>query len=393
MENRIWEIIAASIHGEELSQEEISTLQVWLDENKQKRDEYARLQIFYAENKGSLTDNINVQRAWEDNYARRKAGKMIRLRRKIVRWGYAAVVTLVIGVGVLLLTEKDDEQAVKVEFVESQIVPGSPKAVLTLASGEELDLQEEGQFVSKDSSRIRNVGNVLEYEAGVKKHGEKKLEYNTLTIPRGGEYQLKLEDGTNVWLNAETELRFPVAFGDSERRIFLKGEAYFDVAKEAERPFVVCVTGVDVTALGTEFNIAAVQGGDEVLTTLVNGSVRVVNEEGAGCILTPAEQAVCKKGVVGIEVQKVNTNLYTSWKDGYYAFDKQPLGEIMRTLERWYDIHVVFADSVAGKLRFSGRLKRYEDIDNLLTMIKLTNDVDFEIAERVIIVRTNKNRK
>ena len=165
------------------------------------------------------------------------------------------------------------------------------------------------------------------------------------------------------------------------------------MAKEAERPFVVCVTGVDVTALGTEFNIAAVQGGDEVLTTLVNGSVRVVNEEGADCILTPAEQAVCKKGVVGIEVQKVNTNLYTSWKDGYYAFDKQPLGEIMRTLERWYDIHVVFADSVAGKLRFSGRLKRYEDIDNLLTMIKLTNDVDFEIAERVIIVRTNKNRK
>ena len=102
MENRIWEIIAASIHGEELSQEEISTLQVWLDENKQNRDEYARLQIFYAENKGGLKDNINVQRAWEDNCARRKAGKMIRLRRQIVRWGYAAVVTLAIGVGVLL---------------------------------------------------------------------------------------------------------------------------------------------------------------------------------------------------------------------------------------------------------------------------------------------------
>ena len=152
MENRIWEIIAASIHGEELSQEEISTLQVWLDENKQNRDEYARLQIFYAENKGGLKDNKYVQRAWEDNCARRNAGNMIRLRRQIVRWGYAAVVTLAIGVGVLLLTEKDDEQAVKVEFVESQIVPGSPKAVLTLASGEELDLQEEGQFVSKDSS-------------------------------------------------------------------------------------------------------------------------------------------------------------------------------------------------------------------------------------------------
>ena len=277
MENRIWEIIAASIHGEELSSEEINVLQAWLDENQQNRDEYTRLQIFYTENKGGLKSSINVENAWEDNCARRKAGKMIKLRRQIVRWGYAAVVVLAVGIGALLLTEKDNEQAVKVELVESQIVPGSPKAMLTLASGEKLDLQEEGQFVSKDSSRIRNVGNVLEYKAGVKRIGEKKLEYNTLTIPRGGEYQLKLEDGTNVWLNAETELRFPIAFGDDERRIFLNGEAYFDVAKDSKRPFVVCVNGVDVTALGTEFNIAAVQGEDEVLTTLVNGSVQVVN--------------------------------------------------------------------------------------------------------------------
>ena len=393
MENRIWEIIAASIHGEELSSEEINVLQAWLDENQQNRDEYTRLQIFYTENKGGFKSSINVENAWKDNCTRRKAGKMIKLRRQIVRWGYAAVVVLAVGIGALLLTEKDNEQAVKIELVESQIVPGSPKAMLTLASGEKLDLQKEGQFVSKDSSRIRNVGNVLEYKAGVKRIGEKKLEYNTLTIPRGGEYQLKLEDGTNVWLNAETELRFPIAFGDDERRIFLKGEAYFDVAKDSKRPFVVCVNGVDVTALGTEFNIAAVQGEDEVLTTLVNGSVQVVNEEGVGCILTPAEQAVCKKSVAEIEVQKVNTNLYTSWKDGYYAFDKQSLGEIMRTLERWYDIHVDFLDSAAEKIRFSGRLKRYEDIDNLLTMIKLTNDVDFEIKERTIIVSIRKNRK
>ena len=130
-----------------------------------------------------------------------------------------------------------------------------------------------------------------------------------------------------------------------------------------------------------------------MLTTLVYGSVQVVNEEGVGCILTPAEQAVCKKGVAEIEVQKVNTNLYTSWKDGYYAFDKQPLEEIMETLERWYDIHVEFVDSMAGELRFSGRLKRYEDIDNLLTMIKLTNDVDFEIKERTIIVSLKKGLK
>ena len=391
MENRIWEIIAASIHGEELSPEEVSILHDWLDENKQNRDEYTGLQTFYEGNKGSLKDFINIQRAWEENCGRVKNHKMIKLRRQIVRWGYAAVVALTLGMGVLLLIEKEDEQVAKVEVVESPIVPGSPKAVLTLASGEQLDLQEEGHFVSKDSSKIRNIGNVLEYEAGVKKK-DNELEYNILTIPRGGEYQLKLEDGSNVWLNAETELRFPVAFGEDERRIFLKGEAYFEVAKDARRPFIVCVDGVDVTALGTEFNISTIQESGEVFTTLVNGSVRVVNEEGENCILRPEEQAVCKKGESDIGVQKVNTALYTSWKDGYYAFDKQSLGEIMRTLERWYDIHVVFVDD-AEKLRFSGRVKRYEDITNLLTMIKLTNDVDFTIENRTIIVGANKNRK
>lgn len=393
MENRIWEIIAASIHGEELSQEEAGMLHGWLEEDERNRNEYARLRMFYDENRGSFHGYTDIQRAWRENRDRKNRGNMVVIRRRIMRWGYAAAVMLAVGVGVLLLTGKDDKQTAKVEVAESHIVPGSPKAMLTLASGEKLDLQEEGQFVSKDSSRIRNVGNVLEYEAGVKKRGEKKLEYNTLTIPRGGEYQLRLEDGTNVWLNAETELRFPIAFGDNERRIFLKGEAYFDVAKDSRRPFVVCVGDVDVTALGTEFNISAVQGGGEVLTTLVDGSVRVVNEDGADCILTPAEQAVCKKGMAEIKVQKVNTNLYTSWKDGYYTFDKQPLGEIMRTLERWYDMKVVFADEIAEKLRFSGRLKRYEDITNLLTMIKMTDDVDFRIEKQTIIVRIDKNRK
>ncbi len=392
MENRIWEIIAASIHGEELSSEEAIVLRDWLEENERNRNEYIRLKMFYQENRGSSQVFIDIQRAWRENSDRRKTGKITRFRRQIVRMGIAAVFALLMGVGALLLTNNKEKQEIEKKVVEAQIVPGSPKAVLTLASGEQLDLQKDRHFISKDSCEIRNEGNVLEYVAGINKK-EKILEYNTLTIPRGGEYQLKLEDGSNVWLNAETELRFPVVFGGNERRIFLTGEAYFEVAKDTLRPFIVCVNGVDVTALGTEFNILAVQESDEVFTTLVNGSVRVENKEGVECILNPAEQALCKKGVAEIGVQKVNTALYSSWKDGYYAFDKQPLGEIMKTLERWYDIRVVFTDTVAEKMRFSGRLRRYEDIDNLLTMIKLTNDVDFKIEKRTIIVSINKNRK
>ena len=386
MENRIWEIIAASIHGEELSQEEISTLQVWLDENKQNRDEYARLQIFYAENKGGLKDNINVQRAWEDNCARRKAGKMIRLRRQIVRWGYAAVVTLAIGVGVLLLTEKDDEQAVKVEYVESQIVPGSPKAVLTLASGEELDLQEEGQFVSKDSSRIRNVGNVLEYEAGVKKHGEKKLEYNTLTIPRGGEYQLKLEDGTNVWLNAETELRFPVAFGDSERRIFLKGEAYFDVTKSKEWPFIVRTCRSSVKVLGTSFNVCSYEEDSLEQVTLEQGGVEVKHHDET-YLLHPGEQFELDTTNEEIEVKPVNVKLYTSWIDGMFRFHNMALDLLTVKLERWYDVHFVFSNEDCKNYRFTGAIRKDVDFNEFIRLIERTTNVKFIINQKDIIIQ------
>ena len=312
--------------------------------------------------------------------------------RYLVRISVAAC--LVIACGLLYFFRQETEvQPVVTTREPAEPRPAEMKAILVKTDGQEILLGKQNQKLQeKNGMWITADSNGLEYTRRQAVTSDTEAS-NTLIVPRGGMYLLTLSDSTRVWLNADSRLEYPLAFSGNMREVKLKGEAYFDVAKEAERPFVVCVNGVDVTALGTEFNIAAVQGGDEVLTTLVNGSVRVVNEEGADCILTPAEQAVCKKGVVGIEVQKVNTNLYTSWKDGYYAFDKQPLGEIMRTLERWYDIHVVFADSVAGKLRFSGRLKRYEDIDNLLIMIKLTNDVDFEIAERVIIVRTNKNRK
>ena len=326
-----------------------------------------------------------MQRAWEDNCARRKAGKMIRLRRQIVRWGYAAVVTLAIGVGVLLLTEKDDEQAVKVEFVESQIVPGSPKAVLTLASGEELDLQEEGQFVSKDSSRIRNVGNVLEYEAGVKKHGEKKLEYNTLTIPRGGEYQLKLEDGTNVWLNAETELRFPVAFGDSERRIFLKGEAYFDVTKSKEWPFIVRTCRSSVKVLGTSFNVCSYEEDALEQVTLEQGGVEVKHHDET-YLLHPGEQFELDTTNEEVEVKPVNVKLYTSWIDGMFRFHNMPLDLLTVKLERWYNVHFVFSNEVCKNYRFTGAIRKDVDFNEFIRLIERTTNVKFVINQKNIII-------
>ena len=385
-----WRLIKRSFTSS-LDEEDRRVLEAWLDESERHRQLYEEMKRFVVRRE-NFQLSMEMKKQFKQEFdlkideAYRRRGRRVWL--KVV--SYAAMLALPLIAGILLWTRQPVEEVV--DYGIGPIEHGVRKATLVLNDGKVLALDTSRMTLKEsDGVMIHTNDQALVYVDSLDNKGVDLQ--NRLITPKGGEYTIMLVDGTKVWVNAATEIYYPVKFVGKERRVWLEGEAYFDVAKDAERPFVVCVNGVDVTALGTEFNIAAVQGGDEVLTTLVNGSVRVVNEEGADCILTPAEQAVCKKGVVGIEVQKVNTNLYTSWKDGYYAFDKQPLGEIMRTLERWYDIHVVFADSVAGKLRFSGRLKRYEDIDNLLTMIKLTNDVDFEIAERVIIVRTNKNRK
>ena len=380
--------LALKSRKEGLTVKEREFLDQWLLENVELQEEFHQLvECGSVVQAARLFEDIQIRDAWQNMEQKLSSRPGWRIRHLTIRWSVAATVVIMLTAGWFLFRQSP---VITEPEKLAQITPGSLKAVWVLEGGEKYELSESlgrditnsgGATIGKDSL------NTLVIQGG---NSEQR---STVRVPEGGEYRVVLSDGTKVWINSGSELTFPMNFEKGERVVELKGEAYFDVAKEAERPFVVCVNGVDVTALGTEFNIAAVQGGDEVLTTLVNGSVRVVNEEGADCILTPAEQAVCKKGVVGIEVQKVNTNLYTSWKDGYYAIDKQPIGEIMRTLERWYDIHVVFADSVAGKLRFSGRLKRYEDIDNLLTMIKLTNDVVVDSAEGVIIVRTNKNRK
>lgn len=310
--------------------------------------------------------------------------------RVLASVGVAALVALAVGAGVLLWERGRQGVDMPVPVAQAVIVPGSPKAVLTLASGEELHLGE-GKVAGMDSCRMRNENHTLEYVAGgEKKEVKKELEYNMLSIPRGGEYRLKLEDGTMVWINSDTRLRYPVAFGEGERKVFLEGEAYFEVEKDVARPFTVCSGGMEVTALGTSFHVAALHGEDEVYATLVEGAVRVENGEGETCVLKPSQQAVCRKGEEGIAVQTVNPALYISWKDGYYAFEGQTLEEIMHTLSRWYNVEVVFEDRESKEVRYSGRLRRYEEIGNFLTMMALTHDVEFEIRERTIQVKRKK---
>lgn len=386
----IWEIIAARIHRETLTEQDQKDFQDWLGQGVENQEIYERLLAFYQENAGLCKGDLD--RYWWENQRRFRAYRRFAIQRIFRYVAFAALFVLAFGTGIYLFFSSVDPER-QLQPMGMVISPGSARALLTLASGEKFNLQQNDTTICEESGEIRNQNNRLEYTSAKTVKPGTALAYNTLDIPRGGEYRLRLADSTFVWLNAETILRYPVVFGKSERRIYLEGEAYFQVAKDPQRPFIVTVDGVDITVLGTEFNILSTKKNNTVYTTLVKGSLRIQEIKGESCILQPAEQAIFRKDAGSIEVRRVKTQMFTSWKDGYYMFEQQTLEVILGTLARWYDIQVFYQNQDVAQLRFSGRLKRYEDITNLLTIIKLTNDVDFEIKGKTIVIKNGINRK
>ena len=212
--------------------------------------------------------------------------------------------------------------------------------------------------------------------------------FNTLSVPRSTEYQVQLSDGTRVWLNSESELRYPVDFVSTERKVFLRGEAYFQVAKDTNKPFRVVVNDMMVEALGTGFNINAYQDDNCLRTTLVEGKVRVsYSDTRQECILVPGEQAVLKEGV--LTSGQVNVDDIIAWKKGRFVFSDMPLETIANQLERWYDVEIRFDDTVAKYYRFTGVMKRYNELEQVLGLIEETTNVRFKVEGRQVRVFRN----
>jgi len=218
----------------------------------------------------------------------------------------------------------------------------------------------------------------------------KKLVYNELRTPRGGGYNLTLADGSRVWLNAGSSLRFPVSFTDSTRRVYLEGEGYFEVNHNG-KPFIVSSGSMDVRVLGTSFNVLAYPDEQQLVTTLVEGSVRIdlggkESEAVSSRILHPDDQAVISIANADIEVSKVNTSQYTSWIEGKLEFHNEDLDKVMKRLARWYDFKYEFENNGAKDFHFSARFDNSENISTILEMLELTTDVKFELRENTIVV-------
>ena len=207
-----------------------------------------------------------------------------------------------------------------------------------------------------------------------------------MRVPRGGEYTLVLADGTTVYLNAESELRFPKQFKGKSRKVYLEGEGYFDVQRDEKQPFVVEVKQVEVRVLGTSFGIRAYTGEANVLTTLVRGRVNV-EAGGKQVELSPGQQADFNRGNDRLTVTEVDVEQYVSWKDGRLVFDNKPLEFILEELGRWYSFDVFYTNKELKGIPYSLNIKKHEDIAHVLKFIERTGKVKFEINKNTIIVK------
>lgn len=197
---------------------------------------------------------------------------------------------------------------------------------------------------------------------------------------------MALADGTVVYLNSATRLKYPVVFNEKERKVYLSGEAYFEVAKDAERPFLVEVANVEVKVYGTSFNVNSYREGN-VQTVLVEGSVGVkVLASGVESVIKPGQMAEFKQGNTGVEVREVDVTLYTDWKNGIFRFENQRLEDILTTLSNWYNVDVFYQTSSVKDLHFSGYMERYKEIDTILGAITLSTGVRFSIQGTTIVV-------
>jgi ferric-dicitrate binding protein FerR (iron transport regulator) len=267
------------------------------------------------------------------------------------------------------------------------ILPGSKKATLTTGNGKVILLNDAANGVLDQT----NAGNVVKTNAGqiVYRNSHHSstaspMVYNTLSTPKGGEYQLVLPDGTKIWLNAASSITYPTAFNGKERRVTLTGEAYFEVAKNREKPFYVNVNNTQIRVLGTHFNIEAYDDDTEMTTTLLEGSVQVTKNQ-AVSVLQPGQKAVIPNNSDKIAISTANIREAIAWKNGYFIFDDENITGIMKKVSRWYDVSVSYKDN-ADDQKFGGTFYRTKSITELLQYLEKIGKVHFAVEGRRVIV-------
>ncbi len=287
----------------------------------------------------------------------------------------------------LLLRNNSNHQTAQTQadnkVANKDVKPGSDKAVLTLADGSTIMLEDtqNGAVAKQGNTNVVKLNGKLDYNASGSQTPE--ILYNTIATPRGGQYEVQLPDGTHVWLNAASSLRFPTAFTGINREVELTGEAFFEVAKNKSIPFVVNVQHNKVTVLGTHFNINAYSDEKSINTTLLEGSVKF-NAGLQEKLLKPGQQSVFTPATAALTVKPVDINQVIAWKNGFFEFDNTDLATIMRQISRWYDVDISYQTRDSKSL-FGGGISRKLNLSEVLHLLE-TNGVHFKIENKKVIV-------
>ena len=389
--SHIADLIVKRIRGD-ITAEELYELDLWISKSPENEKVFKRASDSKIQRSKmevyQLFDKEKVWSALEDELFQTKTRTL--QPRRILRYAAAIMLPLLfLGGGAYYLSNRSTEFSLA--ELDTDIQPGSSKAVLILSNGNTLDLENEAatQSIEEGSSTISNKNNVLSY-ADLDDKEVRDLIYNELRTPNGGNYRLNLADGTAVWLNAGSSLKFPVSFTDSTRDVFLEGEGYFEVTHTG-KPFIVHSPDMDVRVLGTSFNVTAYADGSSYKTTLVEGSVKLEipgqnNEEKLEKLLKPNDQGIWDRSTSEISVSSVNTTYYTSWMRGKIEFDNEDLDMVMLRLSRWYGFTYTFKNPDAKEYHFSARLDQDEQISSILEMLEMTTDVKFDYKDGSIII-------
>ncbi|MCT4586877.1 MAG: FecR domain-containing protein [Carboxylicivirga sp.] len=370
-----------------ISKGDAQILQQWVEENQENRMEAILFISIYRKRRAiHFLDNYSTDKVKHSIARRLSKRKRYRL---VAGWAsVAASIVMLLSIATMFYLFHD--QPIEQRFAEQvKQTPWENKAILKLSSGEEIflnpdslqELRDENVMISqtKDKGLHYSIAETLPKQVP-------ELTYNTLIVPRGGEYSATLSDGTRIWLNSESELRYPVEFTGSQREVYIKGEAYFDVVHKSKQPFIVHAYDVQTNVLGTSFNVNAYEA-DIIAVTLEEGKVQVNLAEQSGT-LTPGMQANvdAKNGILTMD--SVNSQLYTSWRNGLFDFEDITLEELSIKLSRWYDIDFVFESEDAKTKTFTGAVKRNRTLGFTLDFLEMTSNVQFTVDDKTIIIRT-----
>lgn len=382
--DKIYKIILIVLAGEE-TQEEHEQLSAWLNESEENRREYSQIERLYQLSSSSSSKKVSsyydVEQVWKF-----VKGQTIDKRKSFIfrKWiSYAAMLTLLLTAGMFYLYKQ------QLYSLSSQVnLEQLKEPILLLDNGETISLDKDTFSIENEHTIIHKKAKVLSYVPQEKEEQNIKTDRkNRLVIPKGKTYELKLSDGTHVWLNSESELIYPTNFTGNTREVILRGEAFFDVAKDASKPFIVENNQMKIKVLGTSFNVSGYVSERLQNVTLVNGSVQVQIDNDSAFRISPSEQFSYDKEKQTTSIQVVNTDLYTAWTEGKYIFKDTRLEDILSKLQRWYDFEIIYLQEELKNRRFSIVINREDNLKDVLEVISFTSNVKLVQENNIIKVK------